>query len=209
MGIFNEGKDFINSSARRGWAWQGAAGQGKAWVPMAQKERRSSMETNEKQGARYWLAGIPYGPQVEKIKRQYPKPEEGLILSHDDLETLINEKKGTKRYYGIINSWRKYLLNDLGIDTNWIQGKGLKVINPAERLKVGEDNFRQGLRKTRRAFKRTAIVPRDRLDEIGKQRYDHQIKIMAKIATAAIDAKKELAIELAPVRSLPKASLND
>lgn len=156
------------------------------------------------QEAAQWLAGVPYGPQVKRLKDAYPKPEEGLVLSHDELEELLNEERGSQRYYGVVNSWRSYLLKDLGIDSAWVQGEGLKILDPAERLKVGEDQFRHGLRKTKRAFKRTAIIPRDRLDEIGKQRFDHQMKVMARMSTAAIEAKRELAIELAPVKSLPK-----
>jgi len=162
------------------------------------------MEASEKQGTRYWLSGIPYGPQVNKLKDKYPKPEEDMLISHDELEGIINEKRDRQRYTGIITSWRKYLLNSLGIDSEWMRGEGLKILNPADRLNVGENNFKQGIRKTRRAFRRTALVPRDRLNDEGRQRFDHHMIIMAKLGTAAIEARKGLAVELAPVKSLPK-----
>ena len=165
------------------------------------------MEGQQKQQekAKQFFGGIPYGPQVNRLKDKFPKPEEEIVYTHGELEEIIREPIGTQRYYGVINSWRNYLLHDLGIDSAWCPGEGLKILNPEDRLKVGEDQFRQGLRKTRRAFKRTAIIPRERLDDIGRQRFDHQMKIMAKLSTAAVEAKRDLAIDLAPVKSLPKA----
>lgn len=162
----------------------------------------------QKEKAKPYFGGIPYGPQVNRLKDKFPKPEEGTVFTHGELEGIISEPIGTQRYYGVVNSWRTYLLHDLGIDSAWLPGEGLKILNPAERLKVGEDQFRQGLRKTRRAFRRTAIIPRERLDDLGRQRFDHQMKVMAKLSTAAVEAGRGLAIDLAPVKSLPKAGGN-
>jgi len=153
------------------------------------------------------VSGIPYGPDIRKLEDAYPSPEEDQVLSHKDLEALLKLEQKTQRYYGVINAWRKRLRNDRNIDSEWIHGVGLKILNPADRLKHSEQNIKQGIRHTGRAFRRLAITPRERLDAVGQARYDHAVQVAGKLAAAGRDAKRELAIDLAPVKSLPKPKL--
>lgn len=153
------------------------------------------------------VSGIPYGPDVRKLEETYPNPEEDQIIKHEDFEKIIRTEQKTARFYGVINAWRRRLRADRNIDSEWVQGVGVKILNPAERLKVSESNIKQGIRHTGRAFRRLAITPRDRLDGIGQQRYDHQLQAVAKLTTAGRETLKEIAIDLAPVKSLPKPKL--
>jgi hypothetical protein len=157
--------------------------------------------------AKLWKGGLPYGPQVKKLEEAYPRPEEDSVISHEDFVALVSETKGTQRYYGVINSWRKKLFNELGIDTAWLPGDGIKILPPADRLKVSEGDFKTGLRKAKRAVRRLAATPRERLDDIGRKRYDHTAIVMAKVSSVADEARKQLAIDLAPVKSLPRPQL--
>lgn len=151
--------------------------------------------------------GIPYGPDVRKLEEAFPNPEEDQVITSEEFEKVIRTPAKTARFYGVINTWRRRLRTDRNIDTEWVQGVGVKILNPADRLKVSEGNIKQGIRHTGRAFRRLAITPRERLDATGQQRYDHQLQVAAKLTAAGRDAKRELAIDLAPVKSLPKPKL--
>lgn len=151
--------------------------------------------------------GIPYGPDIRKLEEAYPSPEEDQVYTHTDLENLLKITQKTPRYYGVVNSWRRRLRTDRNIDSEWIHGVGLKILNPADRLKESERNVKQGIRHTGRAFRRLAIVPRERLDTMGQARYDHALAVASKLTQAGRDAGRELAIDLAPVKSLPKPKL--
>lgn len=151
--------------------------------------------------------GIPYGPDVRKLEEAFPNPEEDQVIKSEDFEKIILVEQKTQRFYGVINTWRRRLRTDRNIDSEWVHGVGVKILNPADRLKVSEVNIKQGIRRTGRAFRRLAITPRERLDAVGQQRYDHQLAVGAKLIQAGRDAKKELAIDLAPVKSLPKPRL--
>lgn len=153
------------------------------------------------------VAGIPYGPDIRKLEEAYPNPEEDQIIKSGDFETIIRVPQKTSRFYGVINAWRRRLRAERNIDSEWVQGVGVKILNPADRLKVSEGNIKHGIRKTSRAYRRLAITPRERLDGVGQQRYDHQMQVAAKLVQAGRDANKELAIDLAPVKSLPKPKL--
>lgn len=151
--------------------------------------------------------GIPYGPDVRKLEETFPSPEEDQIIKHEEFEKVIRTPAKTARFYGVINTWRRRLRTDRNIDTEWVQGVGVKILNPADRLKVSEGNIKQGIRHTGRAFRRLGVVPRERLDSVGQARYDHAIQVASKLTIAGREAKKELAIDLAPVKSLPKPKL--
>ena len=151
--------------------------------------------------------GIPYGPDVRKLEEAFPSPDEDQIIRHGEFEGLLKIESQTSRYYGVINTWRRRLRNERNIDSEWLHGIGLKILNPADRLKESERNVKQGIRHTGRAFRRLAIVPRERLDAIGQARYDHALQVASKLTTAGKDAQRELAIDLAPVKSLPKPKL--
>jgi hypothetical protein len=153
------------------------------------------------------VSGIPYGPDVRKLEEAFPNPEEDQLIKSEEFEKIIRVEQKTSRFYGVINAWRRRLRADRNIDSEWIHGIGVKILNPADRLKVSEVNIKQGIRKTGRAFRRLAITPRERLDTVGQQRYDHQLQVGARLTQAGRDAQKELAIDLAPVRSLPKPKL--
>jgi hypothetical protein len=151
--------------------------------------------------------GIPYAPDVRRLEEAYPSPQEDQVIRHDEFEKLLKIPGKSQRYYGVINTWRKRLRTERNIDSEWLPGIGVKILNPADRLKVSESNVKHGIRHTGRAFRRLAVVPRDRLDAIGQARYDHAITVASKLTTAGRDAQRELAIDLAPVKSLPKPKL--
>lgn len=153
------------------------------------------------------ISGMPYGPDVIKLDEAFARPEEGQKILSRQFENILGIPQKTQRFYGVINSWRRKLLNDRNIDTQWIQGEGLKILAPSDRLPVTERDMRIANRRTKRAIRRHVIIPRDRLDEIGKQRYDHNSGVYAKLKAAVDDARKELPIDLAPVKSLPKPRL--
>lgn len=151
--------------------------------------------------------GLPYGPDVRKLDEAFPSPDEDQIIRSAEFEKIINTPAKTGRFYAVINTWRRRLRTERNIDSEWLQGVGVKILSPADRLKVSESDVKRGIRKTGRAFKRLAVTPRDRLDAVGQQRYDHALQVASKLTAAGRDAKRELAIDLAPVKSLPKPKL--
>jgi hypothetical protein len=50
-------------------------------------------------------------------------------------------------------------------------------------------------------------VDRDRLDSIGQRRLDHQMHVASVMRSALDNARKDMAVSLAPVQSLPQRKL--
>lgn len=153
--------------------------------------------------------GLPYGPDIKRLRELFPatKLVEGLSIPHETLEGVLSQKRGTGRYYAVINSWIMRERNENGIFIVWEQTRGLKVLNPAELLNHAENRTRQKIKQTGKAVKMFAWVDRDRLDDLGKQRLDHQARVASAIRDSLESARKQLAVDLAPIKSLPRPKL--
>lgn len=156
--------------------------------------------------SKVYRGGMPYGPDIKRLREAYPSNTltEGLVMEHAALEGIIGAPKGSQRYYGVINSWRSEELNKNGIFMAWQPGDGLKVLSPSEILARGDSVTLQKIKQLGRATKIYAWVSRDRLDEMGQKRLDHQLLKTGQIREAMNTARREMAIDLAPIKSLPR-----
>ncbi|HZF24050.1 MAG TPA: hypothetical protein VE030_11370 [Burkholderiales bacterium] len=146
---------------------------------------------------------------MNRLKDAFPVPmlAEGRVIEHADLEEIVKAKRGGQRYYGVINSWINSMKNTNGIFMTWETSVGVKVLGPAEILAHAEIRTRQKIKQTGNAVKTFVWVDRTRLDSTGQQRLDHQERVANAIRDALNTARKDLAIDLAPVKSLPKPKM--
>jgi len=153
--------------------------------------------------------GVPYAVDVKRLREAWPidRLEEGVLVPHEELEAVLNLERGTQRYYGVINSWMGKIRTETGIYMVWTPGDGVRVLAPAGILSHAETRTRQKIKQTGRAIRTFAWVQRDRLDEVGQARLDHQQRVAAALKMAIDATRQQLAVELAPARSLPKRSL--
>lgn len=150
--------------------------------------------------------GLPYGPEMHRLDDAFPLSalNEGRIVKHAELEGVLGVKRGSARYYGVIHAWMARQRNNNNVFLAWEPTIGLKVLDPGQVLDFAEGRTRQKIRQVGRAIRTFGYVDRARLDKTGQARLDHQLMVTGRIKTAMDSAKKELAVELAPVKSLPK-----
>jgi hypothetical protein len=155
--------------------------------------------------------GVPYALDVKRLTEAFPVNDltEDRVITHEDLEGTIQLRRGTQRYYGVINSWLHKMKQEAGIYMIWEPGDGVKVLNPAGLLFHAETRTRQKIKQTVRAIRIYGHVEqrRDRLDETGRARLDHMVRVANKTKEAIEQARKDMAVELAPVKSLPKRQI--
>lgn len=156
-----------------------------------------------------FVGSVPYVVDVNRLKEEFPvtKLTEGTIIAHDAIGPIVNAKKGSQRYYGVVNSWIAQMRNTNGIFMVWQPGDGVKVLAPGEILDCAETRTRQKIRQTGKAIRTFGWVDRKRLDENGQTRLDHQLRVAEAIKKSLDSARREMAIELSPVKSLPKPKL--
>lgn len=151
-----------------------------------------------------FFRGRPYGPDLDRLDEAFPSPKEGDIIQSQEIAEVIGEDRSSNRYKGVVTAWRKRLRRERNIDTDAVVGVGIKVLPPADRLRCSERDYTRGVRQQLRSEARLMSVPRERLDEKGQHRYDHARSVLAKTRDAVLSARRELAVDIAPVKSLPK-----
>lgn len=153
--------------------------------------------------------GIPYAVDVKRLNDTFPVPSltEGRIINHSQLEAIVTAPKGSQRYYGVINSWISQMKTANGIYMVWRSAVGIEILDPANLLTHAETKTRQKIRQTGKAASIYGWVDRTRLDSLGQQRFDHDRRVLAALGDAMQSAKKDLAVALAPIQSLPKPKL--
>lgn len=159
--------------------------------------------------SKVFRGGVPYIVDVNRLIEAFPASElnEGRVIEHAELESIISEKQGSGRYYGVVNSWIASVRNTTGIYIIWEPSVGLKVLDPAQLLGHGEKRVKQKARQTRKAIKIYGYIDAKRLDPVGRERYDHQTRVAAALDASLMASNKQMAIDLSPVKSLPKPKL--
>ena len=153
--------------------------------------------------------GVPYSVDVRRLTEAFPVPSltEGRVIKHAQLEEIVNAPKASQRYYGVVNSWIAQMKTANGLFIVWEPATGIKILGPAEILTFAENKTRQKLRQTGKAIRTYGFVDRNRLDTIGQQRLDHEMRVASVLGDALQSARKEMAVSLAPITSLPKPKL--
>lgn len=173
------------------------------------KPGKASFLNGEERIFMVYRNGLPYEPDVAKLQEAFPpaKLTEGLVISHEDLETIIVQKRPTQRYYGVVNAWIRHCRDKYGIVIVWSQGKGVEVLEPSGVQNLAEKKTSQKIRQVGRAVKLFGLVDRNRLDEPGQRRLDHYNQVTQRLTAAISTARKEFAVEIGPTHSLPKRQI--
>jgi hypothetical protein len=152
--------------------------------------------------------GIPYALDIARLNEAFPLSDlrEGRVLTHAELELVIGIKR-SQRYYGVVKAWMARQKSSNGLVLSMQPSIGVKVLDPASVLDLAETRTRQKLGQTGKALRIFDWVERARLNDIGQKRLDHNLQVRAKMRFAIETARKDLAIELAPVQSMPKRAL--
>jgi hypothetical protein len=151
--------------------------------------------------------GLPYAPDIRRLDDAFPTPDEGQLLRYEQIEEVLHCRRTETRFRTVLASWRRSLWRTRNIDTEAVAGTGIKILEPAERVKLREKDMLLKARLLGRTRQRFASAPRERLNAEGQQRYDHIMLFTGRIQAAIDDAKKSLPADIAPVKSLPKPKL--
>jgi len=208
-GLARQGEGANGAMKRLKWARHGGARPGEVWQGMVwQGEGAYGAEKRrETMGAKIYKNGLPYAPDIRRLDDAFPTPEEGQVLRYEQFEEVLNYSRVETRFRTVISSWRRTLWRTRNIDTEAVPSVGIKILEPADRVKIREKDMILKARLLGRTRQRFASAPRERLNVEGQQRYDHVMLYTGRVQQAIDDAKKALPADIAPVKSLPKPKL--
>jgi hypothetical protein len=114
--------------------------------------------------------GIPYAEALARLENAFPYLKDGDLFTHEQLEEIIGEPRGSNRYRGTLSSWRRHLRRRgyWPSGRGRAQGVGLMLCTPRERQAEGVNSAYKALKSSK-----VAVVA---IDGVDTATYDHQEK---------------------------------
>jgi hypothetical protein len=160
--------------------------------------------------AKLHFGGQPTEPEVKKLLEQFPDAEQlrGTIISHEQIEAVLDVKHDSSRYRTITTAWRKTVRNDTGVeisgDSPEIVGVGFKVLTHSEQLRYGVSRKMRARRQIIKSHQAIASTDEAQLTAPECSIRDHELFAVKMIHTAMIESRKRLPGFTGPPEVQPK-----
>ncbi len=153
------------------------------------------------------LEGRPTGPQATKlgdaIKHAIANGTPNRVFTHDDIATLIDEKRGTARYRTVMYAAFRRVFRDTGYAMKSLPGMGYQIPTGTEQIEMGVGDHRRAAKTLRRGVAKVGFIVDDRLDEQGRAKRDYYVTSAKLLAELAKTKTKELQLTLGSTGTLP------
>ena len=151
-----------------------------------------------------YFGGIPYGPDVQKLRNELGVPERGTQITHEEFEKIIGIKRANPRYRRVIQVWRKQLFKENNVDTEWERGVGLNILKEPERIGASSRDLNRAARQAQKSHIRATHIKTEELNDTDRRKADHLRTVSAMVYGAASKGAQEVSKTLSQPLQLPK-----
>lgn len=159
--------------------------------------------------AKMFMGGIPYGPDVNRLRVAFPHEslKEQLIVEHSQIEQALQFKRVSSRYRGVVNSWIAAMYRDYNINIKALRGVGFQVLDNQGLLSdVSKQSESRGALHVAALGKYRRINP-VKLSEGDRRLYEHKARHAAILAANIKETQRQM-FQLPPVEHLPFKQLS-
>lgn len=137
----------------------------------------------EKRSGGVFLGGIPTEIDINIIMQMWPENEMKLgdKISYQDIETIIDQTRDTKRFRTVTSRWRRKVEALTGKVIGVDAGIGFKVLTEKEKLELGRQKLIESSRRAKRATTVLSITNRKELSEQDQASLDHAARVAANV----------------------------
>lgn len=153
--------------------------------------------------------GNPTDPQArplfEHIRAMIAAKQEGVVLSHAQIESLIGVRRAAQpaRYRTIVGVVRKRVLRELGYQLKALMNVGYEIPSGAEQVRQGVGLLRRASRRLRSSAVVIGAVQDERLTETERKNRDFAASRAAYLAQLASTEHKSVQLTLGKTEALP------
>ncbi len=167
------------------------AGQGKG----SMTKTTHQPETSQKEGAvsegkeqKVYLfgEGMPTGPDVAALQKQWPDLKRGDLIPYEDVEIVIGADRHSARFRSCTNVWRKEELNK-GIVIECRRATEFYVAGNSQVIALTPVAYDAARKKIRKQYKKVATINPE--NEIEKAAKLHQLAGLTRMSVALKDSK--------------------
>lgn len=139
-----------------------------------------------------WHKGIPTEHDVRKLQDAFLVPQEGRVITHEEIESLLGITRKTCRYRTVIGLWRDRLAIESHLYMKAQNGVGYLVLDPTGCISSAYRKFELSDRARQRAMLMVYSTDVARLSDEGLKKRtwminrDKQIRLHSKIGPKKI-----------------------
>ena len=125
------------------------------------------------------LGGIPTKIDVDRLAAYYGVPKEGDTIILKDAAKAIGMDAKSNRFRTVMNAWRRQLFRELNLLTVGNGQGGIRVADPAERIKWSASRVNSGRRAVGRAIAVASTTDKARLTDDQAKTLDSIVALNA------------------------------
>lgn len=141
-------------------------------------------------GARVFFGGTPTEPDVRALREHFGVPEEGRIMTYEEVERVVGSPRESCRFKTVTDAWRRLIYQEHNRIVGVARGEGFYVLTPSERVDHGRAKIVQGGRKIRIGLDRLVTTDRERLTAEEVKALDHNVFIAGQVQQAVVAAMR-------------------
>lgn len=138
------------------------------------------------------FAGVPTKPDVDRMQSVFGVPDEGRLITYEEIEQVIGCKYRSNRFTSVVNAWRKSLESKHQVILGCDPGKGVYRLNPDDRLDLSGSKLRSGFRSVGKSGRIVAFTERARLSPENQRAADHITRVVSSVKLAIATAAKQI-----------------
>jgi hypothetical protein len=123
------------------------------------------------------FGGIPTKIDVDRIAAHCGVPNEGATIILQDVANAVGMDVGSNRFRTVMNAWRKQLFREHNLLTVGDGQGGVRVADPAERIKWSASRIASGRRCIGRAVAVASTTDKARLSKDERKAQDSIIAL--------------------------------
>jgi hypothetical protein len=111
-------------------------------------------------------------PEWKLLFEQYKNSTWRVFIPHKDIEGVIGitRKLAASKYYGIVNRWKKAMLEEAGKQIECISSEGYQIIKPEEFRTSATRQMKFGHKRIKKAGQIIVKTPMDLLEDDEKRK---------------------------------------
>lgn len=152
--------------------------------------------------AKLFNGGVPTAPDVKKLRDSFDSRMVvgGQTVTHEEIETVIDSKRGTSRYRSVISAWRKEIENFFKRKPVSVRGVGYQFPSGSTMLTGGVREIVGGVKKVAIGAADILAIPSQEMTKAESATAKNATFFAGKVQALFSESKKEIKLPSARER---------
>ena len=142
---------------------------------------------------RMYFGKLSTDTELSALIDRFKDAEPGTLITHEQIEAAVGEKRTKGRYRTIVCRFKKTMLAEFNKELKARHGEGYVVLTPSDRVSHAIHSSSSIHRQIRKTHFRAMMIPRTDLSQEDTRKADHVQMVMSRMNDDLTLARKSIA----------------